>query len=153
MVVLSSPRRCIRFRHTADHCHSLVVVQNIPDEPPKSAVVASCACRPGASYVGRVPGFQKLSRGFCRLIALLPSLPPPGSLYPGLPKSSLPSLRHPTAFLTTRAFFGGDSDPPWGQRSLYFLPIRVYLLPMSLSLSTDTYVSHISGSPRDCLNP
>ncbi len=79
MVVLSSPRRCIRFSHTADHCHSLVVVQNVQDEPPKSAVASGHAsCRASVW----------LSRGFRRLVALLLSLPP-GSLYPGLPQSSL----------------------------------------------------------------
>ncbi len=54
----------------------------------KSASIASCV-RPGV--VEGVSGSQKLSRGFLRLVALLPTLPPPGPLYPGLPQSSLSS--------------------------------------------------------------
>ncbi len=42
---------------------------------------------PGLVLVGRVSGLQKLSRGFLWLVALLPKLLPPGSLYCGVPLS------------------------------------------------------------------
>ncbi len=89
MVVLSSPRRCICFSHTADHWHSLVVVQNILDEPPKARF---SLWHPHVRVCG-APGGRRasvwLSRGFRRLVTLLPSLPPV-PLYSGLPQLSLP---------------------------------------------------------------
>ncbi len=135
--LLSSPRCRIRFSYTADHCHSLVVVQNIPDEPPKCTHLVASASSSGRQCVGRVSGFQRLSRGFCRLVALLPSLLPPGSLYPGLPQSSLPLFGTPRLSLlqelSTVAIrvHRGDSD-------LSVLPIGIYLLPVFLSLSFST---------------
>ncbi len=44
-------RRRVRFSHTADHCYSLVVIQNIPDKPPKrvsACGVHACVVRVGA---------------------------------------------------------------------------------------------------------
>ncbi len=59
-----------------------------------------CMHRPGRRRVvgGLMSGLQKLSRGFLRLIALLPTLSSPGSLYSGLPQSS-PSSSTPYSFL------------------------------------------------------
>ncbi len=95
--------------------------------------------------VGRVSGFQKLSRGFRRLVALLPSLPPfvvswTASVEPAI------SLRHPTASLTTRAFYGGESGPPRGQRSLYFF-LSGLILSLSLSLSLSTAPPPFNENP------
>ncbi len=54
-------------------------------------IVASVR-RPGRrGCVEEISGLQKLSRGFLRLVALPPTLPPPDSLYPGLPNRSLSS--------------------------------------------------------------
>ncbi len=47
-------------------------------------------------------------------------------------------LWHHTAFLTTRVFYGGDSGPPRGQRSLsFFLSVSIFSLCLSISPSTD----------------
>ena len=161
MVVLSSPRRCIRFSHTADHCHSLVVVQNIPDEPPK---VRSLVWRPRASgwcVVGASEGCRASKSCIGDFIGSLPCSRRPRLLVLCILDclSRACPLWHPTAFLTTRAFYGGDSGPPQGQRSLsFFLSVSIFSLSLSISLSTNpplmkTPRSHISGSQRDCLNP
>ena len=63
------------------HCRSLLLTGSCPENPRRAPKTRIC----GVSCVGRVSGFQKWSRGFRRLVALFPSLSPPGSLYPGLP--------------------------------------------------------------------
>ncbi len=47
-VRVSSLRRRVRFRHTADHCYSLVIVQNILDEPPKVRVLVASRASSGS---------------------------------------------------------------------------------------------------------
>ncbi len=114
--------------------------------------MASCACHPGASCIGRVSGFQKLSRGCRRLVALLLSFLPPGSLYPGLPQSSLPSLRHPMAFLWQQ--FGSTAGTAISLLSSYRGLSSPYV-PLILSLSLPTPLNENPAFPyqRDCLNP
>ncbi len=125
-------------------------------------------CHPGSvflcgvrsSCVGRVSGFQKLSGGFRRLVALLPSLPP-GSLYPGLPQWSLPSgtpqlsLLQELSTVVIRVHCG-DSDL---SRSVSSVRRSSSLSSLSLSLclyrppSARTPRFRISGPHQDCRNP
>ena len=78
--------------HTSGHCYPLVVVQNIPDEPPKHAVasqrVASVRVR---RLVHRGQTFESGLWDFLWLVALASTLPSPGPLSSGLLQSS-PSL-------------------------------------------------------------
>ena len=111
---------------------------------PLQDIMASCACHPGASCIGRVSGFQKLSRGCRRLVALLLSFLPPGSLYPGLPQSSLPSLRHPMAFLWQQ--FGSTAGTAISLLSSYRGLSSPYV-PLILSLSLPTPLNENPAFP------
>ncbi len=96
--------------------------------------------------VGRISGLQKLSRGFLRLVALLPTLPPPGSLYSGLPQSS-PSSSTPYSFPYYKSVLPQRFGSTVGAVISLFLPVGglycsqyvclyVYLLPLPLVLPT-----------------
>ncbi len=126
-----------------------------------------CVRRPGARWCieGCMSGLQKLSSRFCRLVTLPPMLPPPGSLYPGLPQSSLPSsvpYSFPYYKIILLLRFGSTvvaAISLCSRRGLSygrFICRYIYLLSLSLSTdlpSTRTPRPRISGSPRDCLNP
>ena len=110
-VGVSSLRRRDRLSHTADRCYSLVVIQNIPDEPPKAPASyrvrrvrpggASGGYRASKSCLGDFFGSSPCSR--CSRLLVRYTLDCISRARP---------LRHPTAFLTTRAFYRSDSGPP-----------------------------------------
>ncbi len=102
--------------------------------------MASCVRRPGRSR-GWISGPQKLSRGFLRLVALLPTLSSPGSLYSGLPQSS-PSSSTPYNFPYYKSLLLRRFGSTVGAAIPLFSPVGgrchspfVYLLPLSLFLS------------------
>ncbi len=114
-VEVSSLRRQVRFSHTVDHCYSLVVVQNIPDEPPKHASSCGVASSGRAGRLGGASWRYRASKS-C-LGGFLASLPyircshlPIRYLLDCLSRAR--PLRHLTAFITTRAFYCSDSGPP-----------------------------------------
>ncbi len=134
-VGVSSLRRRVHFSHTADHCYSLVVIQNIPDEPPKCA--SSCGVQASSSgwCVEGISGLKKLSRGFLRLVAPLPTLPPPGPLCSGLPQSS-PSSSTNYSFPYYKSVLPQRFGSTVGAAISLFLPVGVYpMVSSSVSMS------------------
>ncbi len=83
---------------------------------------------PGVGASGACWASGRLSRGFRRLVALTPVVFWTASVEP--------ACWHPTAFLTTIAFYGSDSGPLWGSDLAVFSFVRRSSCLSSLPLST-----------------